>query len=106
MDTDGMHGMGGYPPFVNEPLGDFHDPARHSAFAAAVTSVDAEVGAQWERPISIAGESIITGRWVVSTDPNHPTRVVGRVASGSSVEVERAVVAAETAFATWSRVPV
>lgn len=106
MDTDGMHGMGGYPPFVNEPLGDFHDPARHSAFAAAVTSVDAEVGAQWERPITIAGESIITGRWVVSTDPNHPTRVVGRVASGSSVEVERAVVAAETAFATWSRVPV
>ncbi|NBT93855.1 MAG: aldehyde dehydrogenase family protein, partial [Chloroflexi bacterium] len=42
----------------------------------------------------------------MSTDPNHPTRVVGRVASGSSVEVERAVVAAETAFATWSRVPV
>ena len=28
MNTDGLGGTGDYPPFVNEPLGDFHDIAR------------------------------------------------------------------------------
>lgn len=95
-----------YAPFVNEPLSDFTVPSRRAAFARTLAAVDAGLGPSWSRPMLIGGEAVETGAWQESFDPTSPSRVVGRVATGTTELADLAVAAAARAFETWSRVPV
>ncbi|MBU6289877.1 MAG: L-glutamate gamma-semialdehyde dehydrogenase, partial [Chloroflexi bacterium] len=72
-----------YPPFANEPLSDFSDPARRATFAHTLARVDAELGPTWSRSMLIGGEKVETGAWLESHDPTTPSRVVGRVATAT-----------------------
>jgi len=61
-----------YPPFANEPLSDFSDPARRATFAHTLARVDAELGPTWSRSMLIGGEKVETGAWLESHDPTTP----------------------------------
>ncbi len=89
--------------FVNEPLTDFSQPQNRQAFAEALERVERESGREW--PLVIGGERVTTGSWIVSQNPSSKEQVVGRVARAGRAEAERALAAAECAFASWSRFP-
>jgi 1-pyrroline-5-carboxylate dehydrogenase len=91
------------PEFRNEPLTDFSVAANRSAFEAALGRVADE--ANREFPLIIGGQPVTTGRWIASTNPAEKGQIVGRVASAGPSEADRALAAAERAFAEWSRFP-
>jgi 1-pyrroline-5-carboxylate dehydrogenase len=91
------------PEFVNEPLTDFTQPENRQAFQAALERVGRELGRDW--PLVIGGERVTTGEWIVSRNPSQKEQVVGRVAKAGRAEADRALEAAECAFAGWSRFP-
>ncbi len=90
-------------PFQNEPLTDFNEPSNRQAFQAALDRVEAQLGREYA--LIIGGARVTTGDWIVSYDPSEHQRVVGKVAKAGKAEADRALEAAWTAFATWSRVP-
>ena len=89
--------------FKNEPLTDFADAGNRAAFEKALNQVGAE--ADREYPLVIGGERVTTGDWISSTNPSVKDQLVGRVASAGQADAERALAAAERAFAEWSRFP-
>src|SRR5205823_5253299 len=89
------------PPFANEPPTDFAVEANRRAFEAALRLVESESGREW--PLRIGGGAVTTGQWIEPTNPADPGRPVGRVARAGRDQAERALAAAERAFATWSR---
>ncbi|HEY3110794.1 MAG TPA: L-glutamate gamma-semialdehyde dehydrogenase [Chloroflexota bacterium] len=89
------------PPFTNEPLSDFRVETTRRGFEAALRLVESESGRRW--PLKIGGAEVTTDRWIEPTNPADPGEVVGRVARAGRDEAERALEAAERAFAGWSR---
>jgi len=89
------------PPFRNEPLTDFSQPAAREAFRRAIEQAEGE-GAR-EYPLVIGGEPVWSGQWIDSFDPCQPSRRVGRVARGTPELAERALQVAWDAYADWSR---
>jgi 1-pyrroline-5-carboxylate dehydrogenase len=83
---------------------DFAQPEERAAFEAALAEVKSQLGRSY--PLVIAGERVDGDeKPFESTNPARPSEVIGRFASGSRTQAERAVDAAHAAFATWSRVP-
>lgn len=91
------------PEFRNEPPTDFSRPEARQAFTAALAKVRGEFGREW--PLVIDGQPVWTGAWLVSHDPCNTEQVVGRVARAGRADADRALAAAERAFADWSRLP-
>jgi len=89
------------PAFVNTPLSDFSKPQVRAAFQQALEHVERSLGGEY--PLVIGGKRVTTSAWIDSIDPSQRERIAGRVAKAGQPEAERAIEAAEAAFADWSR---
>ena len=92
------------PPYAPTTYVDFTQPEHRAAFEAALAEVQGaarpDVPARHRRR-AIDGEE----KPFESTNPARPSEVIGRFASASRAQAERAVEVAHAAFETWSRVP-
>lgn len=88
----------------NEPLADFADAAQRERLSRALEQVRRELG--WKAPCVIGGQPVVTGRWIPSVNPAHPSHVVGQAALARAEEVDRALACAVKAQARWARTPV
>jgi RHH-type proline utilization regulon transcriptional repressor/proline dehydrogenase/delta 1-pyrroline-5-carboxylate dehydrogenase len=89
--------------FRSEPLRRFTDEEERAAFADAIARVREQLGG--EHGLVVAGRSVLTGRWIESTNPARPDVLVGRVASAGVAEADAAVRSAAMAFERWRAVP-
>src|SRR3989442_4033437 len=92
------------PEFVNEPFVDFAKAENRSAMEAALKKVASEFGREY--PMVIAGQEVRTAEKLKSTNPSHPSQVVGVVQQASAEQAKRAIESAYEYFETWKRVPV
>jgi 1-pyrroline-5-carboxylate dehydrogenase len=90
--------------FANEPFVDFSKPENRAAMEAALAKVAAECGREY--PMYVAGEKLYTTAKMTSTNPSHPSQVIGVFQSAGAEHANQAVLAATKAFETWKRVPV
>src|SRR5215469_11128844 len=91
------------PDFSNEPFVDFSKPENRAAMEAALKTVAAEFGREY--PMYINGQAVETAGKIKSTNPSHPSQVVGIVQSASAAEAKRAIESAHAYFDTWKKVP-
>ncbi len=92
------------PPYAPTTYVDFAQPEHRVAFEAALAEVKSQLGRAY--PLVIGGEKIDgEEKPFESTNPARPSEVIGRFASASRAQAERAVEVAHEAFRTWSRVP-
>jgi 1-pyrroline-5-carboxylate dehydrogenase len=89
------------PPFKNEVVKSFSDPADAAAMKAALASVKARFGRHY--PLVIDGERVETEKQIRSLNPSRPSEVVGVTSSASKEQANAAVAAAARAFETWKR---
>src|SRR5580658_4100427 len=90
--------------FTNEAFVDFSRPENKSAMEAALAKVKAEFGKEY--PMYIGGEKVYTTGKMSSTNPSHPSEVIGVFQAGTKDNADAAVAAAWKAFETWKKVPV
>jgi 1-pyrroline-5-carboxylate dehydrogenase len=100
-----MQTAGALDEFRNEPFTDFTTPENKTAFEAALAKVRDGLGREY--PIIIDGEKISLPHKFESRSPFDHGTVVGVFSEGDSDTslVEKAIAAAEKAFATWRKVP-
>jgi 1-pyrroline-5-carboxylate dehydrogenase len=91
------------PEFTNEPFVDFSKSENKAAMEAALTKVASEFGREY--PMYIAGRAVSSGQKKASTNPSHPTQVLGTFPEASADQARQAIEAAHEYFATWQRVP-
>ena len=89
--------------FANEAFVDFSRPENKAAMEAALKKVAAEFGKEY--PMYIGGEKVYTTEKMASTNPSHPSQVVGVFQAGTKEQADKAVEAAWNAFETWKKVP-
>src|ERR1051326_726308 len=89
--------------FVNEPFIDFSRPENRSRMEAALKKVASEFGREY--PMYIAGQQVITVDKKTSTNPSHPSQVIGVFQSATADMANQAVESAAKAFETWKREP-
>lgn len=89
--------------FESEPLTDFSLSENVNAFEAALARVKGQFGQR--HPLIIGGEEIYTEATFASTNPAHPDEVVGIFSKANADLAQKAVEAANVAFAAWSRTP-
>jgi len=88
--------------YNNEPLINFAAPANKAAMESALTGIAAQKGRHY--PLVIGGELIDTHQKIISVNPSLSTEVIGTVAKADTALADKAVVAAQTAFASWQYV--
>ena len=86
-----------------ESYHDFSDPDVAEGMRAAIAQVASELGRDY--PARIGGEDVRLESTRTSTDPSRPGRVVGVFPAGGQGLADRAIDAANAAFATWKKVP-
>src|SRR5256885_5799329 len=91
------------PEFTNEPFTDFSKPEKRKAMEEALKKVASEFGREY--PMYIAGQKVITTEKRASTNPSHPSQVIGVFQSATAEMANQAVDAASKAFESWKRVP-
>ncbi len=91
------------PPYSPTTYVDFAQPANRAAFEAALAAVRATMGREY--PVVIGGQPEPASKTFDSTNPAKPSEVLGRFASGTAEQAQRAVESAYVTFRTWSRVP-
>jgi 1-pyrroline-5-carboxylate dehydrogenase len=91
-------------PFSNEPFVDFSTPENKRKMQAALVQVESKLGREYD--IIIGGNRLKTAGKIVSTNPARPTEVIGIHQRAAAEHVEGAMKAAQTAFLSWSKVPV
>jgi len=89
--------------FKNEPSTDFSNPENRKAMEEALRKVAREFGREY--PMYIGGQSVVTTAKRTSTNPSHPSQVIGVFQSATPELAGQAVEAAHTAFQTWKHVP-
>src|SRR5437764_11490361 len=88
-------------PFRNEPLTDFTNPENARAMREALVKVRSELGREYD--IVIGNRLIKTEKKITSSNPAHPSQVVGIVQEAQREHVDIAVKAAAAAFESWKR---
>lgn len=88
-------------PFANEPFIDFGVAGNRRAMEEALAQVATNLGGEYD--LIIGGRHLRTKGKIVSTNPARPAQVVGIHQRAGAEHVEEAMQAAQTAFATWSR---
>ncbi len=96
-------GIGGLPPFRNEPAADLTKQQERLAFADAITDVRKRLGKTC--PLFIDGNDVATDDVLASVNPANPSEVIGQVCQAGTAEVESAIAAARRAFRKWRNVP-
>jgi len=89
--------------FTNEPFVDFSKPENRAAMEAALKKVASEFGREY--PMYIAGQKVTTAEKAASTNPSHPSQVLGIFQVATRDHANQAVESAYKAFETWKRVP-
>src|SRR5712692_3052417 len=89
--------------FRNEPERDYSRAEARERMAAALAAERAAFGSY--HPLLIDGEAVETAEEIVSVNPAQPAEVVGRTASATLEDAERAVQAANRAFPAWRDTP-
>ena len=89
--------------FVNEAFIDFSRPENRSRMEEALKKVAGEFGREY--PMYIGGQKMITTEKKASTNPSHPSQVIGVFQSASVEQANQAVESAAKAFESWKRVP-
>src|SRR6202166_1375887 len=89
--------------FVNEPFIDFSRPENRARMEEALKKVAGELGREY--PMYIGGQKVITTDKKTSTNPSHPSQVIGVFQAASVEQANQAVEAAAKAFESWKRVP-
>ncbi len=92
------------PPFRNEPFTDFSTPDTKRALHEAFDRVRAELGQRYD--LIIGGHRIREGASFTSSNPAMPAESIGTHFAAPPALADRAVQAAQSAFAAWSRTPV
>ncbi|HET9392996.1 MAG TPA: L-glutamate gamma-semialdehyde dehydrogenase [Candidatus Rubrimentiphilum sp.] len=90
-------------PFQNEAIKTYTDPTDIAAMQAALASVKARFGKTY--PLVIDGERIETEKKIPSLNPANPAEIVGKTASASLEQANRAIEVAHAAFASWKETP-
>jgi len=91
--------------FRNEPLSDFKgNPSYRHRMEYALDEVRDEQGREYD--LVIGGERVSTADKLRSYNPSHPDQVVGVFSKADAALAERAILAADEAFKSWSRTPV
>src|SRR5258707_11654481 len=70
---------------------------------AALKKVASEFGRDY--PMFIGGEKVTTAEKIKSTNPSHPSQVIGVVQSASAEQARQAIESAHAYFDTWKKVP-
>jgi 1-pyrroline-5-carboxylate dehydrogenase len=91
-------------PFRNEPFTDFAQPQNKRRMEEATARVRSALGQTYD--LVIGGHREKSPETFNSINPARPAEVIGTHAAASATQVAAAIAAAETAFSTWSRVPV
>ena len=89
--------------FTNEPFIDFSKPENRKAMEDALKKVASEFGREY--PMYIGGQKVITAEKRTSTNPSHPSQVIGVFQTATTEMAAQAVEAAAKAFESWKRVP-
>ncbi len=89
--------------FTNEPFVDFSKPENRTAMEAALKKVASEFGREY--PMYIAGQKVTTTAKMTSSNPSHPSQVLGIFQTATRDHANQAVEAAYQAFDSWKRVP-
>src|SRR6266404_5193495 len=89
--------------FTNEPFVDFSKPENRAAMEAALKKVAGEFGRDY--PMYIDGKEVKTAEKIKSTNPSHPSQVIGVVQSASAEQARQAIESAHAYFDTWKKVP-
>jgi 1-pyrroline-5-carboxylate dehydrogenase len=89
------------PPFRNEPIRDFSDPADRRSLEEALKRARGALGRRY--PIVIGGEKLSGAGSIASINPARPGEVVGVVDEASNAQVSQALDAATNAFADWKQ---
>ena len=91
------------PEFRNEPYSDFTEPETRGRMEAALEKVRGQLGREYD--LLIGGERIRTEAKLNSMNPSRPAETVG-IHQKADVELaRRAVEAARSSFARWSKTP-
>ncbi|HYL62263.1 MAG TPA: L-glutamate gamma-semialdehyde dehydrogenase [Candidatus Methylomirabilis sp.] len=89
--------------FTNEPFVDFSRPENRKAMEDALKKVASEFGREY--PMYIAGQKVTTTEKRTSTNPSHPSQVIGIFQTATAEMAAQAVEAANKAFDSWKRFP-
>ncbi len=90
--------------FKNEPHADFSRAELRDQMTNALRKVRAGLGGL--HPLLVGESEVRSGKEIISRNPARPDEIVGRVEAAGREEVDLAVTAAATAFASWRDVPV
>ncbi|HUB29023.1 MAG TPA: L-glutamate gamma-semialdehyde dehydrogenase [Terracidiphilus sp.] len=90
--------------FKNEPFTDFSAPANFRKMKEALELVGGLLGREY--PLIIGGHRLTTEGKIPSLNPSRPAQVVGTHQKAGAEHAEKAMQAALTAYATWSRTSV
>jgi RHH-type transcriptional regulator, proline utilization regulon repressor / proline dehydrogenase / delta 1-pyrroline-5-carboxylate dehydrogenase len=90
--------------FKNEPHADFSRAELRDQMRNALRKVRAGLGSL--HPLLVGESKVRSGKEIISRNPARPDETVGRVEAASREEVDLAVTAATTAFASWRDLPV
>ena len=90
-------------PFTTELFVDFTASANKRAMEAALAQVATELGREYD--LVIGGKRIRTEGKIISTNPANPSQIVGTHQRAAAEHAETAMLAAQQAFAKWSRTP-
>jgi 1-pyrroline-5-carboxylate dehydrogenase len=89
--------------FANETFVDFSKAENRAAMEAALAKVAGEFGREY--PMWIGGEKVYTTAKMTSTNPSHPSQVIGVFQAAGAEHANQAVLAAGKAFESWKKVP-
>jgi len=89
--------------FTNEPFVDFTKAENRAAMEAALKKVASEFGREY--PMYIKGQEVKAAEKIESTNPSHPSQVVGIVQSASAEQAKQAIESAHAYFDIWKKVP-
>ena len=91
-------------PFANEEFIDFTTAENRRAMLEALDDVKTQLGREYD--LVIGGKRLQTVGKIVSVNPARPSQVVGIHQRAGAEHAAEAMEAAQTAFQSWSRVPV
>jgi 1-pyrroline-5-carboxylate dehydrogenase len=91
------------PEFTNEPFIDFSNTENRKRMEEALKKVASEFGHEY--PMWVAGKKVVTAAKRKSTNPSHPSQVIGVFQDASKEQAIQAIEAAHKYFDVWKRVP-
>jgi 1-pyrroline-5-carboxylate dehydrogenase len=87
--------------FANEPFSNFSAPENKRAMENALGVVAQQLGREYD--LVIGGERITTAEKINSINPARPSQIVGIHQKATAEHAAKAMAAAQSAFASWSR---